>query len=474
MQKKITEINLKAIFELLYKVLKNNVYTGKCYQYTKLHVVDNLLSSGDLRATSMKFLNDTWEYDYASKILFDNNDTNIGDKYFSCSFTKKKDDIPQYLVYAGEIGVAVEYDFSYSSWERMENLPSIAINDVKDNIFDFGSICKPIEVKYLKNDKLQKILKDEIDYIKNVEENFDVNVDEINNIAKELIPCFSKNKGFKDEKEVRFAVPHYQILYNIEDSDEIKTYRAWENYPVKVHFMQAENKLIKPYVNLFFSINKNSKRKKVGLPISAIWIGPGRDQKRALKSVKMRLDYGDIKMFPLPISEYCKRLKLYYIYCLGWLSQEYKDIFESSTSWKDAIMTEEECLQEEKDNILNYENRVLKEFANTFKDLDNFYNSDIKENYIIGIDAEAPEYAETLKEKAFEFFKNYVVQIIKDVFSGNIINEMFEKSESLELKLSNVWCEKKFEEYMKEFDQLNYFSSTGIAVHCSLKGLSLV
>ena len=478
------QVSFARIYGWLYSAFKNSLWDGKCYQYTQLHVVDSFLAEGNLRATSMGFLNDTAEYMFGGSALNNNEvTTQSASRFFSCSFSKKADNIQQYMMYAGEIGVAVEFDFTFPQWfDNKIKIPSLSVVDMNDNIISLGAIYHPIKVEYVEEKDIEKKIKDEETKVETYQLDDRVHKD----IVRSFIPCYMKKKGFQAESELRFAVPNYQGVYTISQDEtdnnsiaNLRNYRDWENYPTKVEFVKATNKLLKPYVNLFYSVKINKKSHKVGLPISSIWIGPGRDQQRAFNSVKMRLEYGGIKMFPLPIHQYVRRLKLFSIYCLGWLYRKNSAIF-ADTRWSEAMVTDITNLQEDdRKTISAHEQDILKKFSVHFKSLDQLIDGQHKDVIIGGPDKDATSGAVALAKKLYNMSYDILLKLVarryKKYLESKIIPIMFRNCKNdISLKLKYNWCTKQAEKMLAEFFQFNYFSSIGIAVYCSMKDLSLV
>ena len=482
--KEYENVNLTAVYGWLNKAFEKNLWEGKCYQYTQLHVVDSFLSEGNLRATSVGFLNDTAEYMFGGSALKDDETLPlVATRFFSCSFSKKADNIQQYMMYAGEIGVAVEFDFSFQSWfKKTDSIPSLSVADMGDNIISLGQVYRPIEIEYVEEKEIRQKIKDEIEKVNKMP--YDDKVFE--DIVHSFIPCYMKKKGFKPESELRFAVPNYQLIFDIAQSDskneyatDISHYRDWKNLPSKVEFVKASNKLLKPYINLFYSIKVNKKSNKTGLPISSIWIGPGRDQLRAFNSIKMRLECGEIRMFPLPVQQYVRRLKLFAIFCLGWLYCKYSDTF-ANIEWSEASVTDEVNLQESKDNnIFEFEQRLLDKFGPHFKNLDDYISDVSYKDKIIGSHDNALSdgsvaLAKKLYSMSYRILLKIVAEQYKSYFESKVKPEMFINVDKYpKLKLNEKWCSQQAEKFMLDFNKYNYFSSIGIAVHCSMKDLSL-
>ncbi len=471
------------------------LYKDSAFQYTKLHVVDEILKTGYLHATSMKFLNDTAEYSYAYNILNRDKKLEKDFEFFSISFTKKKDDVPQYMIYAGEIGVCIEYDFSFEKWGKYEDIlfsfekrgeyedilknywtigmdkPVLACHNTFDEIGNFN-ISVPLEIAYSTKSEAKDLVEK---YQKALEKEKEDSLKKEEREAVEwFIPCFIKSNDFKSEEEVRLAVAA-SIVDSCPrgkgDKSSGSKYRGESSSLTKIEFIKSENKLLKPYMQLFFIDGHDN---IIGWPIKSIWVGPGRDQERAFQSTKLRMETGDIIIFPLPLTELLLRIIKFYLSAAAFLQNE-KFLGDNITDDDVFNMFEikDKCDGEFQKIDKNDEFDDAVRQATVLK----IDGEQIKlvgaNNYLrcMGLDERVSLDAKKITEKFRMAFQKKIKNILREKVAPKEIGKII-KNELPALDVKDKWVEDRCDELINEFEKYNYFSSIGISVHRSIKNLA--
>lgn len=488
---------LKSFYDITRQgtVFKN--YNETAYQYTNLHVVDDILSTGFVHASEIYFLNDTDEYKIGYKALYKKmHGKTISEDYlknefgfFSISFTEKKDDIPQYMIYSGEIGVSIGYDFGFEKWGsfyyfnsdyNIEMLkPMIACGKSgKDDIFGFF-ISVPKYVEYCDKTRATKVINAIYDNF--IKESKEINEQLYESQTAYVIPCFIKNKDFISEKEVRITVVACEDKIDSFNKESFG-YRKENVLKTKIEFLKSKNKWLKPYISVFYADgNKN-----IGWPIKEIWVGPGKDQNRAFESLKMRLEYGKLVMFPLPLTEFMARLIVYYKYMTDFLNESYRinidfDKFIRSVFSKYNNKTEiDEVIQYVRTELQEFQGINLYEVIESKKvkiligqEIDEKYYKDrrIKEpkqinDYNIDAFSKAEKIYEKIKQAYLEVLKEQAEEIEKRKILGVI------KKTKVKIQIKEDVKQKEAQQLFEEYERNHYFSSVGIVLHKSGRSLA--
>lgn len=473
--------NKRSLAEFCYSCDTFENYKEEAYQYTKLHAIDDILKSGCLIATDVYFLNDNEEYKFAFKDLKKFYPEIEEDyRFFSVSFTEKKDDVPQYMIYAGEIGVSIAYDFSFEAWGKWMNpdkmdqsdsnipifKPSLSCYTTGGKIFKF-IVQYPKKITYLEKQDREKKVGEMVEKLKKAAARGDIAAQ-----AYHYLPCFIKNKDFISEQEVRFAVAASETSKEKTDHTKIEYYKA-------------NNNILRPYVSLIYSDG----RRNIGVPIKAIWVGPGRNQDRAFESVTMRIEADDIKVFPLPLTEYIVRLMEYYEEMTKYINKKFPEANISFLDFKKSIFGEEKgkdeirnmtkydlhkennpqgpislsdkhdkkyCLWNEEHDIKNDNSEC--DFQPDFINVD---NSDSEwKAYQIFSDIE-----NVFKECLVEGIGKGLIQKIKE----NILDDV---NDDIQIKIKKDYIISQAEDIIKEYRNIHFFSSKGISVYKSSKGIA--
>ncbi len=460
------------------------IYCRSAYQYSTLHVLDSILEFGKLHATSVEFLNDTGEYHFVADQLPDGDDGKDY-KFFSISFTTKKDDVPQYMIYAGEIGIGIEYDFSeqiipfdsengkhpfYDCCLTYEIINRKQVTRIADGL----KKCKrPVTICYYKEKSVMKLVKS---FFNNI--NTALKDRERNKLEKwqeaqlqRYYACFFKNSAFHSEEEVRIA-------FGVAGSGKVED--TMPEIMPRIQFLKHPNKLLRPYMQIFYCIfDKANNKKQVGWPIKSIWIGPGRDQLRAFTSVKMRLEAGKVIIFPLPLHIFMERLVNFIAEALDFFNELAKkegltktNLFDNKLGTLTNIFyfnsdkfplkeikphrkTESVWMWEQRPECFEYKdkegNTVVIPFTEDGKwRCLGLNNDDVRKE----------------AEHIIVFIKNVLYKALEskidELLNGIVVKE---KKSSF---IDNI-----FMRWRKEFESSYYFSSWGISVYKSRKKLSL-
>lgn len=466
---------------------------------TNLHVVDDVLTTGFIHASEIYFLNDTDEYKIGYKALYEKmhgeaiSDVSFRNEYgfFSISFTKKRDDIPQYMIYSGEIGVSMGYDFGFEKWGKFFNysddydiemsLPTIACQKSSEEGLINFYISVPKNVEYCNSKRAKEI----IEKIYNVYQN--KSKSDLDSVLEEkyVIPCFIKNEDFKSEKEVRITVVACEDMLNNSEGNNLRC-RHKNISTTKIEFLKSKNKWLKPYISVFYADgNKN-----IGWPIKEIWVGPGKDQNRAFESLKMRVEYGEINSFPLPLTEYLVRLIVYYKDMNDYLNESYRvniDFYEFIRSIFSEFNKKNQI-----GDVIKYVRTKLKEFGGVKlyhykgkkrvkklidQKIDDKYYEDryiSKPEKIIDYNIDAFSDAEKLYEKIEQEYLKVLVEKIEEIERNKILNVIKKPSEEegIKIEIKDDVKEKKAQQLLDEYENNHYFSSIGIILHKSKRSLA--
>ena len=276
------------------------------YQYTKMETLEAIWGSGCLRATDMKYLNDSLEYQSGINTIKEiyANDTDPNSKIirknlnkykneyernnfstFSISFCEDGDLLSQWITYAKEGGVSIGFDFSSDSlfWGQK----------ISDYYFRTNEMKKPLEVMYVNSQN--PLTKTQEHNIKGLMEKITgsemTTSDE--RLAFYMALCYIKNSDFSPEREHRIvSIPcHNGISYGDEKKrfSEIKT------------SLQSSH-VFRPYIELYPIKKDNS---FAGLPVAEIIVGPASNQVSIFNSLINKLEHSfseDIK-FEVPSSK---------------------------------------------------------------------------------------------------------------------------------------------------------------------------
>lgn len=328
--------------------------TKELYYYTSSDTMRYILTKGNIFATNLKYMNDGEEYvngltelrevlnekykDNAeiSREIFEdavNQQPNI----YSISFSRERDLLSQWSMYAKESGVSIRMDFSDDTDKQKYEVPT---NDpkIKKQLDNPG----PHKVYYLTKHVMEKSEYDETcrQIILDMENKHTVVPlkmlediqDGINGIWQLLAP-YVKRKEFFQEVE-------YRMTFAL---NSLETGVSGDDSSIKVDY-RGENSVLKPYLDI---------TRVKGWPVKEIMIGPGFNQKTVYDSVKHFFDNSKI-MVPECSAEKVKENGLFFFKCL-----------ERDNRLSDAAKLEVEW---EKEDIHDMENTEVVQLFNQFID----------------------------------------------------------------------------------------------------------
>ena len=283
--------------------------------YCTIQTFDKIMETGFLRAVDSRFMNDLGEYQFGSDVLKNVKYKNVRLNPvvpMTVSFSIESDLTPQWALYAKEIGIGIEFDFDFHRyWSNSiqpgkiyqhGTPPTIAQVSETDAFIDTG-IPFPLKINYLDasyKDKDPPLIKYLIEAIENVCSSSDSDFTAAK--IEELLPLaatFIKSKDFEYEKEAR-----------------ISTFLFERNKCRSKIMFHANGTYLRPFVNLCYvrsapEIISSTKQENIGWPVKSIWVGPGRNQQKAVESVIKRLEFGPVKVFGIPNEIFVERLNEY-------------------------------------------------------------------------------------------------------------------------------------------------------------------
>lgn len=273
MEKIYTRATIDKIYDIFKNMSKQN--NGlKFYHYTSMSGVTgifknyiehinklgyseeiNYLNKCNLRASNIRYLNDSREYkeglDSYEKIMKENGydikteDGNLEPDLYSISFCSEKDLLTQWNMYGGASGIAIGFDFCTSKF-------SYFTNKIKDNRISFYyNYILPVAVKYIDEDR-QEFFNRLSDEIEN-----DISAEYKNYLIKGLFVPFCKNAAFQSESESRF------VFYATNTN---------ERYYDINYIVDEKKGTVKPTLNVVFECESNQNL------VKEFVVGPGYNQ----------------------------------------------------------------------------------------------------------------------------------------------------------------------------------------------------
>ena len=222
---------------------------------------------------------------------------------FIISFCDNGDSLNNWIAYAKENGVSIEfnfegYDFIDKSLDSEVMREDIIINKgvIKENYDSIVELknCFPREIFYVKDNELEEFMSETIEpLIKSVDFDMEPDDSKERKVALfwywlssffEIVP-FMKFGGFENEQEIRMAVRASRVTFNT---------RKNTKEPVSnIINYREKNNLIIPYMNIGC---KNDKGKS--LPIKSITVGPGKNQRMIFESIIQFIENEDNPVIP--------------------------------------------------------------------------------------------------------------------------------------------------------------------------------
>lgn len=305
-------------------IAKNLGCKDKIYHYTSTKVLDQILETAIFRASDIFYLNDSEEYKTGCKELMSLAGGKTSDivksmevedgknicGLFTISFSKEQDSLHQWITYAKESGVAIEFDYEI---EKLEYL-------YEQNDQDFSK-CDAliVDLLYLKNDKKRfiKQVKKAIGDLKEEESDrgSEENKEYLYNMLMRIAATYIKNDKFKDEEEARITITPQMF--------------SEKEYQTKINYFPMDSGVLRPYINIKIVNGENP-----CLPLRSLTVGPSGIQQTVFDSVVHRLKYGECNIYNYFVNNKNSFLKNFFNYLLEANSLPLPDK-EGSFKWDD-------------------------------------------------------------------------------------------------------------------------------------------
>ena len=284
---------------------------ARIYHYTTTSVLNAILESATLRATNIFYLNDYKEYKSGVthlKEIFSSDGTINGyldeieklnamspGGVYSISFSGDEDELHQWITYARECGVCIEFDPEII-WNKEARLRlGEKTNQDGDCIISSPCFRKLVYIDKDRNEAEQAkkykekfakyILKKMNDRpltepFKEDDSEITKCWDDYDEEAKAflmLLASYYKEKSFGEENEIRAS---FLPLYNSGLSG------------AKINYFEHPYGILRPYMNIAFYHSYRRGKYELEIPLKSIRVGPGRDQEKVFYSVIHRLENG--------------------------------------------------------------------------------------------------------------------------------------------------------------------------------------
>lgn len=317
--------------------------SSEIYHYTSVDSLFKIVSAQCLVATQIRYLNDLQEYKAGYQILLDsidnnkeissqlreNNDVfqflreglpkrskysnilkytndwylyqyvlwNILPNVYTISFCTSGDSLGQWITYAKEDGVSIEFDFSYFTFIDLlldpdrKVLKQMGVQEediIRAETFERSVPRKVAYINEKENPKIGKIIEDLIDDVsKEQKREPDYNNtqtvlwDFVRHLF-EIVP-FIKTSPFENEEEVRIAFR--EKMDCVDKLNGIEKIRTKKQY-------YTRNNIIVPFLLIGWRSNDNK------YPIKSITIGPGKNKEVNFESIIQFIEDQDEEIIP--------------------------------------------------------------------------------------------------------------------------------------------------------------------------------
>lgn len=211
---------------------------------------------------------------------------------YSVSFCGEANLLNQWINYAKENGVCIEFDFSdyiFQSPDISEEIYNSFGKDEIDTVRIYKD-CSPIKVVYEEDMMLNIIEKDIVAYLQNLpgrnaREIEDLWWKEMGNVFS-IVPFF-KHIAFEQEKEIRLAVR--KISEPLNYLSGINSGKLSGFFESKVYHIGGGS-VLKPRLKLQWKERESSNGGKT--PVKSIIVGPGSNQEMTYQSIIHFIEYG--------------------------------------------------------------------------------------------------------------------------------------------------------------------------------------
>lgn len=322
-------INYKAVKQIyndMSQIPRDSKCGRKIFHYTNTEVLDLILKNATLRASHVLYLNDAEEYYQGTNIIKDaiGDDCNLCDLnesqgIFSISFSQGEDLLSQWITYAKESGVSIEFDDSLMSLEEEEGKPRFVFgveDDVADNdekythlVFNTSKVLQEIMYVPKNDDNIALYIKE--CYQKTCETDVE---------GMPLYATYLKDISFEAEREIRAAFIYHQLIESLEED-------AVKYYP-KLNYYRMDKGILRPFINVRILQLINMGRDDCGeyipmLPLKSITIGPSGNQQSVFNSVVHRIKYGEIKVYDYTtdVIRFNENFQFYLADVCDWITQ---------------------------------------------------------------------------------------------------------------------------------------------------------
>ena len=297
-------INYKAVKQIysdMSAIVNDNASERKIYHYTNTDVLNIILSNATLRASHVFYLNDAEEYykgiDIISKAIGEDScskDFDESQGIFSISFSEGEDLLSQWITYAKESGVSIEFDDSLLSLREEEGKPRFVFgieddikNDDKDKpfthlVFDTSKVLH--RIIYISDDEKVK------HQIKNSYEK----TCETDISGMPLYATYMKHGSFEAEEEIRAAFIYHEFMESLDEKAD--------RFHPKLNYYRMDKGILRPYINVRLLYLTKTERNDSGeytpmLPLKSITVGPSGSQQSVFDSIVHRIKYGETKVY---------------------------------------------------------------------------------------------------------------------------------------------------------------------------------
>lgn len=308
---------MKGLFDVIEKIDSYSREIKGIYHYTSTEVLDSLLTEATFWASNLYYLNDSSEYQTGIKFLEDIFAEKIADDeemekqrlfcveciheireldgytwpgIYSISFSLEADVLNQWLTYAKEGGVCIEFEkeIMLGNGNHSDALVVEEIHDCKGILaLRSGNIAKMIYDNSVEGKRKSSakavivIVRDMLENLYNIKPN---NLSEFVKYKKNikfffiLLASYVKNGNFVIEDEIRMLCPFLETL-------EKKT-------SAKIFYNKRDNGILRPYIKVRFRQGEDLIMAEPRLPIQKIIVGPAGNQEAVFNSVVHRVEYG--------------------------------------------------------------------------------------------------------------------------------------------------------------------------------------
>ncbi len=325
---------MKGLFNVIDQVDCSSKEFDGIYHYTSTEVLDSLLTEATFWASNLYYLNDSSEYQTGIFFLKNIFAEEIKDDYemdeqrkfcikcieeiqeldgyswpgiFSISFSLEEDILNQWLTYAKEGGVCIEFEKEIMLGKERKN-DSVIIEEVHDGkgilAIHPGNVAKMIYDNNI--DKISvvdiiKIIREMLEGLYNIESN---KISEFIKYKKNikfffaLLASYVKNGNFVMEDEIRMLCPFMETL-------EKKT-------SAKIFYNRRTNGILRPYIKIRFRQGEELLSAPPKLPIQKIIVGPAGNQDAVFNSIVHRVEHGNPAVWKYGV-QYLKKFLVNYV-----------------------------------------------------------------------------------------------------------------------------------------------------------------